>query len=251
MIRLKQDHPLFGSVEFEVESLAPGSPIVRFVSGFDPADVIPVTVPQLVGIQGARSDGVIPFHRLGHYQLLAAFAAIEKAGLTPNLHEFSGSFNMRLVNPQGKSRPKTVRRASNHAFGTAIDLNAFASERVLNPPLATVFAEFGFLWGQAFSDPMHFEVSRWLGPDRKPVHVTLDGNPMAITADLVEGHTYVSIPEFRKALGARSGPNGSGFGLLTLLAERNRLRIEWDNVAKIANLIRVPKRNDVGHQKVS
>ncbi|MBN9502830.1 MAG: hypothetical protein BGO01_12370 [Armatimonadetes bacterium 55-13] len=258
--RLTYVHPLFGLVEFETNSLAPSSPIVRFIRGFDPADVISLRIPQLAHVTGANG-GSVRFHRRGHGQLLAAFDEIERQGLLPNVRKFDGAFNMRLINPQRNPRPTQVRTPSNHSFGIAVDINAFANELVLNAPLAPIFKHFGFKWGKSFNDPMHFEIETWIDSPRpltKSVTVLRNGAPIAIDAANIEGHIYAAVDDFLTVFGGQVTATGDKitvkntkgvakafdiqtlrgrtYAQLTLLSGHFGMAMDWNNVSKTANL---------------
>lgn len=157
------DHTLFGHVRFRTVSpeWKRGDRIV-FISGFDLNDVTQVFVPQLKDVTGSNG-GKLRFHKRAHEQLLAVFELIEKRGQLHFVKTCGGTFNARLRRPTSGHLSKWP---SNHAFGTAIDLNeddpGFGDSVA---PVAPVFEAFGFIWGKSFNDPMHFEVGRFLSPD--------------------------------------------------------------------------------------
>lgn len=157
------EHPLFGRVRFRTVSPVwkRGDRIV-FISGFDLGDVTPVFVPQLKDIPGS-SAGRLRVHKRAHAQLLAVFNTIEAREQLHVIKTCAGTLNARLRKPTSGA---LSRLPSNHSFGIAIDLNeddpGFGSSVA---PVAPVFQAFGFTWGKAFNDPMHFEVNRFLGPD--------------------------------------------------------------------------------------
>jgi hypothetical protein len=153
-------HPLFGLVKFRTVSPVwkRGDGIV-FLSGFDVGDVTPVFIPQLKTIPGS-SEGRLRVHKRAHEQLLAVFKLIETRGQLHFVKTCAGTLNARLRKPTSGSLSKLP---SNHAFGIAIDLNEGDSgfgDSVA--PVAPIFQAFGFTWGKAFNDPMHFEVNRFL-----------------------------------------------------------------------------------------
>ena len=151
------EHPLLGAVTFKTRSPTwVRGDAITFTSGFDPAtEVAEVFVPQLEKVRGAN-HGRFPFHVKGHGQLKAAFAEIERQQLLPYITSFGGGFEPRLRRPTNGSVSKLP---SNHAFGLAIDINADdGSNGGSAKPLEPVFTKHGFLWGQVFNDPMHFEI---------------------------------------------------------------------------------------------
>ena len=156
------DHTLFGHVRFRTVSprWKLGDKIV-FIGGFDQSDVTQVFVPQLKDVPGSNR-GRLPFHKRAQEQLLAVFDLIEKRGQLHFIKTCGGTFNPRLRRPTS-GRLSTL--PSNHAFGTAIDLNeddpGFGASVA---PVAPAFEALGFIWGKKFNDPMHFEVERFLSP---------------------------------------------------------------------------------------
>jgi hypothetical protein len=154
------NHPLFGLVRFKTanQKWIYGDDIT-FISGFDPSVITDVTIPELRNITGSH-HGVLKFHEKGHKQLQAAFQQIKNDGLTHHIHTCGGTLNMRLRRPISG---KLSRLPSNHAFGTAIDLNEDdGSNGGSVAPVAPVFRTHGFTWGKSFNDPMHFEIKSFL-----------------------------------------------------------------------------------------
>jgi hypothetical protein len=125
----------------------------------------PVVLSQLVGVKGAPDAGRIFVHRLVVDQVRALFQAWEAAGLVDGLLTWEGSFAPRFV----RGSRTTV---SNHAWGTAFDVNfpwnrlgavpALRGEKGSVRDLVPIAHELGFYWGGHFSrcDGMHFEVAR-------------------------------------------------------------------------------------------
>ncbi len=153
-------HPLFGAVTFKTkhDTWVRGDDIT-FISGFNVKDIAWVTIPELKDIKGSHS-GVVQFHKDGHAQLKAAFKELAAAGLMPAIKTFGGSLNFRLRRPTNGNLSKLP---SNHAFGIAIDLNEDdGSNGGSVAPVAPILKKHGFLWGKAFSDPMHFEIDRFV-----------------------------------------------------------------------------------------
>jgi hypothetical protein len=123
-----------------------------------------------VGTKGCPK-GKVSFHKKGVPQLQALWAAWEAAGLLPLVLTFDGGWNPRFIRGSTKS-------LSNHAWGTAFDVNA-----ALNPlgcvpalvgkpgstrKLVELAVQNGFFWGGWFGefaggsvkgrfDGMHFE----------------------------------------------------------------------------------------------
>jgi D-alanyl-D-alanine carboxypeptidase len=159
-------HPLFGPIRFRTASSQwMRGDAISFISGFDEAEILPLQIPQLVGIAGAN-DGRLRFHQRGHAQLLRAFDEIQARGLLHHVKTCAGTLNRRLRKPVGGGLSKLP---SNHAFAIALDLNSddgSLGESVA--PVAPVFLDHGFAWGKTFNDPMHFEVSRFMPDGNAP-----------------------------------------------------------------------------------
>lgn len=130
-------------------------------------NIASIFVPQLAGIQGAPANSVISFHKLAKQQLLTMFDEWERAGLSSKILSWAGSFVPRL-----QRGSKTA--LSNHAFGTAFDINAPQNALGAIPALVgrtgsvrelvEIACRHGFYWGGHFTrkDGMHFEVARLL-----------------------------------------------------------------------------------------
>lgn len=188
------NHPLFGLVKFETDNKTKWvrGDHIKFISGFNDSDIQKIAIPQLVGIHGSKK-GEVQFHKRGHKQLLAVFSDIEKLNLLDRIKKF-GTLNKRLRKPTNGALSKLP---SNHAFGTAIDLND--DDGCLGctiAPLAPLFEKFGFLWGKSFNDPMHFEIKTFIDNPKsvvEPVAVALDENALNIDAVNFMGHLYAPV----------------------------------------------------------
>lgn len=108
------------------------------------------------------------FHRLALAQLEGLWKAWQAKDLLPLIITFAGSFAHRFV--QGS---RTV--LSNHAFGSAFDINVAWNQLGHTPalvggkgslrPLVPIANDYGFYWGGHFNtrkDGMHFEVAKIL-----------------------------------------------------------------------------------------
>jgi hypothetical protein len=159
---------VFGSFRF-VAAPQPGNPeAIRILGDWEAKNIVKVEIPQLRGIEGLHRDGVIRFHRLGVEQLRALWAAWEKANLLRLINTYAGSYVPRFIRGS-----RSV--LSNHAFGSAFDINAAWNGLGKTPPLSgragsvrelvPLANEHGFYWGGHFAnrlDGMHFEIARLL-----------------------------------------------------------------------------------------
>jgi hypothetical protein len=139
---------------------------ITITNGWDREHIVDVFIPQLATIAGG-AGGKLKFHRAAAEQLKRLWAAWEAAGLLRFIKTFDGAWVPRTI----RLKPTVL---SNHAYGTAFDINARwnglmriaalvgqeGSVREL-VPLANAH---GFYWGghwnydgKGASDGMHFE----------------------------------------------------------------------------------------------
>jgi hypothetical protein len=154
---------IFG--EFGFEPLGDATDDIRILGGWQRANIQAVTVPQLAGVKGAPRNGRIWVHKLVGEQVRRLFAAWAEAELADRVLTWDGCFAPRFVRG---GRPVL----SNHAWGTAFDINyqwnrlatvpALRGEKGSVRELVPIAAEHGFYWGGHFSrcDGMHFEVAQ-------------------------------------------------------------------------------------------
>jgi hypothetical protein len=149
-----------------------GADAIRILGDWEKENILTVEVPQLKEVKDAKS-GRIKFHRLGVDQLKKAFAEIEEKKLLDLVLTWDGSF-----------APRTIRGSttslSNHAFGTAFDINQSWNRLGGSPAregspgsvieLVPIFEKYGFFWGGHFSraEGCHFELLAPSGGDAKP-----------------------------------------------------------------------------------
>ncbi len=129
-------------------------------------NLIEVTIPQLARFRNTNG-GRIRFHRLAADQLRRLWQAWEDAGLLHLVLTFDGAWWPRTI----RSNPTTL---SNHAYGTAFDINAqwngfyrpaaLVGDRGSVRELVPIANALGFFWGghwnydgRGASDGMHFE----------------------------------------------------------------------------------------------
>lgn len=162
---------LFGPLEF-VPAPTPDNPEgIRITNGWDKANLVTVKIPSLTAppIVGAPRSSSMTFHKKGAEQLLGLWNEWQKLGLSPKVLSYAGAYNPRFV--RGKAHEQVL---SNHAFGTAFDINAGQNPLGAQPAIAgrsgcvyelvPIAHQFGFYWGGHFSrrDGMHFELARLL-----------------------------------------------------------------------------------------
>ena len=158
---------LFG--RFQYERARPGSDDIRMLDDWQERNLVRVTLPQLEKVQGSPSSGRVWLHKKVVEQTRALFDAWDREGLVRLLLTWDGSFAPRFV------RGSTV-TLSNHAWGTAFDVNyewnrlgalpALRSRKGSLRELVPLANQYGFYWGGHFqgrADGMHFEVARVLG----------------------------------------------------------------------------------------
>lgn len=161
---------LFGTFAY-VPAGIPGNPeAIRITDSWPSTNIVQVDVPQLRGITGAPTSAMVPFHRKGADQLKALWQAWEDAGLLPLVLSFAGTWAPRFI--RGSQT-----YLSNHAWGTAFDINAgwnglgavpaLKGKKGSTRELVALANENGFYWGGWFGGPnggrpdgMHFEVAR-------------------------------------------------------------------------------------------
>jgi hypothetical protein len=155
----------FGRFSFVSAPQPDNAEAIRITDDWEVENIVKVAIPQLAGKKGAPSSGTMRFHRLAATQLQEMFKAWSKARLLGRVITWDGSFVARFI--RGST---TV--LSNHAFGSAFDINAafnpLGAEPALPEENGCVFKlvatahDHGFYWGGHFAkrrDGMHFEVA--------------------------------------------------------------------------------------------
>ena len=158
----------FGPLAFRASPTAANPERLVITNDWESLNLVRVPVPQLAGMGGAPANGKIAFHRKAAAQLQSLFAAWQGAGLMKRALTFDGAWNPRFI--RGKAAEQLL---SNHAFGTAFDINYEWNKLGAEParrgaqgsvfdlvPLANVH---GFYWGGHFAkrrDGMHFEFAK-------------------------------------------------------------------------------------------
>ncbi len=139
---------------------------ITITNGWVAQNLVEVQIPQLARFPNANG-GRIRFHRLAADQLRRLWQAWEDAGLLHLVLTFEGAWWPRTI----RSNPTTL---SNHAYGTAFDINAqwngfykvaaLVGDRGSVRELVPIANALGFFWGghwnydgRGASDGMHFE----------------------------------------------------------------------------------------------
>jgi hypothetical protein len=163
---------LFGNFAFTPAPTPSNPEAIKLTDGWASANIVSVTVPGLAGkpLGGlqATSRGKLSFHRKAATQLVGLWQAWGEAGLLDRILTFDGAYNPRF-------QRGSHTRLSNHAFGTAFDLNAqynpfrkpvaASGKKGCLLELVALANQHGFYWGGHFApttDGMHFEVAQLL-----------------------------------------------------------------------------------------
>lgn len=156
---------LLGEIKFEPAPVADNPEAIRITNDWKNQHLSTVMIPQLRGIPGAPSNGVIQFNKAVIPQLVALFQDWEREGLLSRVLSWGGSFAPRFIRGS-----RTV--LSQHAHASAIDINvpwnplgargALIGEKGSTRELALTAYRHGFLYGGWFTrkDLMHLEVFR-------------------------------------------------------------------------------------------
>lgn len=154
---------IFGNYKYK--SAGDGTEAIVILGDWEKKNIVSVEVPQLAGLPGMLPSNKIRFHKLAAKQLERLIQDWEKEGLLPLILSWEGSFVPRFV--RGSRRV-----LSNHAFGSAFDINyawnklgqvpALVGEKGAVREMVPIAHKHGFYWGGHFSrmDGMHFEVAK-------------------------------------------------------------------------------------------
>jgi hypothetical protein len=138
---------------------------IRILRSWESDNIVTVPIPQLRTALGPNAPSGMRFHRLAAAQLAGLWQDWERAGLLDRVRTVDGAFVARFI--RGSSTT-----LSNHAFGSAFDINAATNPRGVRPPLlgekgcvrelVPLAFKRGFYWGGHFTDKpdgMHFEIA--------------------------------------------------------------------------------------------
>jgi peptidoglycan hydrolase-like protein with peptidoglycan-binding domain len=156
---------VFGKFEFRANPLPDNRENIEVIGDWAKVNIVRVDIPQLVPIKGSSTTF---FHRLAAAQFKKLWSDWDKAGLMHLVLTWAGTYNPRFARGS-----KTA--LSNHAFGSAFDINvpwnglgalpALVGQKGSVRELVPIANDNGFYWGGHFSrlDGMHFEVAKVKG----------------------------------------------------------------------------------------
>ena len=156
---------VFGRFDFVPEPRPGNRENIRILGTWENENIVTVALPQLRQALGPSAPAGMRFHRLAAEQLKGLWADWEQANLLDRISSFDGAFVPRFI--RGST---TI--LSNHAFGSAFDINAQTNPLGVRPPLVgqpgcvrelvPLAHKWGFFWGGHFGsrpDGMHFEIA--------------------------------------------------------------------------------------------
>jgi hypothetical protein len=154
---------VFGAFDFVPRPVAGNKENIEILGDWEDENIVTVDIP-IKGFAGKSGPLRMRFHKKAKDQLIGLWLDWEKAGLLDRVLTFDGAFVPRFVR-DGTS-------LSNHAFGSAFDIN-FADNQLGTEPalvgekgcvreLVQLANKWGFYWGGHFKsrlDGMHFEIA--------------------------------------------------------------------------------------------
>lgn len=164
LVDTAQRQGLFGKFTFRSKPVTGNPENIVITNDWEKSNVVIVPIPQLIDIKGSDK---VQFHKKAAAQLTKLWQDWDDAGLMNLVLTWGGSFVPRFV----RGSRTTL---SNHAFGTAFDINVEWNLRGTMPALVGqkgsvrqlvgIANANGFYWGGHFSlvDGMHFEVAKLL-----------------------------------------------------------------------------------------
>ncbi|MBD2056974.1 M15 family metallopeptidase [Oculatella sp. FACHB-28] len=161
---------VFGRFDFELDSVPSNRENIKVLGTWAEDNIISVDIPELKPV---RPSGQMKFHKNAAPQLQGLWKAWQAQDLIKLVLKFDGSFVPRLI--RGAPLVKDFSKLSNHAFGSAFDINAkwnplghtpaFIGKEGSVRLLVPIANDYGFYWGGHFKsrkDGMHFEVAKIL-----------------------------------------------------------------------------------------
>ncbi len=161
---------MFGDLKFNHTPTATNKEKITITNGWDRENIVKTFVPQIKGkmFYNQVSSGEVLFHKKGVEQFLGMWEAWQKAGLLSHVLTWNGSYCPRLIRGSDS-------RLSNHAYGTAFDINvkwnglgrrpALVGQEGSVRELVPLANKYGFFWGGHYNnrkDGMHFELAKFV-----------------------------------------------------------------------------------------
>jgi lysozyme family protein len=156
---------LFGRFSFVAAPVPGNRENIRILGSWEQDNIVRVPIPQLRKALGPGAPSAMRFHKLAAAQLTGLWTDWDDAGLLGRILTFDGAHVARFI------RGSTT-TLSNHAFGTAFDINAaqnplgarpaLVGQRGSTRELVSIANKWGFYWGGHFGsrpDGMHFEIA--------------------------------------------------------------------------------------------
>ena len=159
-----------GHIEWTRDPASADKDAITITNGWDTENLVVVDIPQLRAFRTA-GYGKLRFHKKVAAQFQQLFADWEAAGLISMILSFDGAYTPRTIRSTVPGQVTNI--LSNHAYGTAFDINAAKNPFTGQPALVgqpgslrelvpLAYAN-GFYWGGHFTysggghDGMHFE----------------------------------------------------------------------------------------------
>lgn len=158
LVSNSQREALFGKFTYVPAPTAWNREAIKVTNTWAQDNIVMVDVPQLARLKFPK----VAFHKTVAHQLQGFFADVEKEGLLDLVLTWDGSYAPRFVRG-------STQYLSNHAWGTAFDINAQWNPLGTKAPLVgqkgsvrklvPIALQWGFYWGGFFGrvDAMHFE----------------------------------------------------------------------------------------------
>lgn len=167
LLSLEDKQAMFGKFNFVHEPVSGNPENIRIIGDWESKNIVKVSIP-LKNFLGKGGPLSMRFHKIAEKQLVALWLEWESAGLLDRILTFDGAFVPRF-------QRKSTSKLSNHAFGSAFDINAAFNGLGVEPALigekgcvrelVSIANKHGFYWGGHFmtrEDGMHFEVAKIL-----------------------------------------------------------------------------------------
>lgn len=156
---------IFGKFTYKHDPTPDNPERIKVLDNWEDDNIVNFEIPQLHNVTGSPRNRIIRFHRLAAENLISLWQAWQDADLLDRILTWQGSYNPRFV----RGNRRTL---SNHAFGSAFDINckwnylgtlpALVGREGSVRELVPIANDYGFYWGGHFNrlDGMHFEVGK-------------------------------------------------------------------------------------------